>query len=165
MYSVGSRIRGLACCSVSAKNKDFQLSVKVHKSISSQFRSLQNTLGPPIQSNDQQSTQSLRQADVRALLWVVVPHIINFVHVSSPQHSTAVHAYGLCRKTPSMRVVQLLLMLCHFHCQTQFLVLNPDPFQPPRGKMTTLQHFCTSIPGGTIWMAIISPVPHLYRPT
>ena len=50
-------------------------------------RSPQNTLGPPIQSNDQQPTQYLRQADVQVLLGVVVPHIINFCACFSPPNS------------------------------------------------------------------------------
>ena len=61
------------------------------------FRCPQNTLDPPIQSNGQQSTQFLRQADVQVLLLVVVPHIISFVHASPPQASTAVHAYAYPR--------------------------------------------------------------------
>ena len=40
------------------------------------------------------STQFLRQADVQVLLLVVVLHIINFVHASPPQPSTAVHTYA-----------------------------------------------------------------------
>ena len=97
MYSADSQIHGLTHCSVLAKNKVFQLSVKVHESVSLRFRRPQNTLGPPIQSNDQQSTQFLHQADVQVLLLVVVPHIINFVHASPPQPSTAVHAYAMAR--------------------------------------------------------------------
>ena len=62
--------------------------------MSPRVSSPQNTLGPPIQPNDQQSTQFLRQADVQVLLLVVVLHIINFVHASPPQPSTAVNAYG-----------------------------------------------------------------------
>ena len=67
MYSANSRICGLTRCSVSAKNRVFQLSVEVRESVSPRFRRPQNTLGPPIQSNDQQSTQFLCQADVQVL--------------------------------------------------------------------------------------------------
>ena len=59
-------------------------SLQVHESVSPRVSSPQNTLGPPIQPSDQQSTQFLRQADVQVLLWVVVLYIINFVHASPP---------------------------------------------------------------------------------
>ena len=67
-------------------------SLWVRESVSPRIRSPQNTLGPPIQSNDH-ATIILRQADVQVLLLVVVPQIINFLHASPPQPSTAVHAY------------------------------------------------------------------------
>ena len=74
--------------------------------MSPRVHTTQNALGPPIQSNDQQSTQFLPQADVQVLLGVVVPHIINFVYASPPQPSTAVHEavlhfpVGACPQTP-----------------------------------------------------------------
>ena len=78
------------------------------ESMSPRVLSQENTLGPRIQSNDQQSTQSLRQADVQVLLQVVVPHIINFVHAPPSQLSTAVHTYEIetafCGRGRSLKV-------------------------------------------------------------
>ena len=59
------------------------------------------------------------QADVQVLLLVVVPHIINFVHDSPPQSSTAVYAYGrfLLSASTQLLVVQDKFIREAFTCE------------------------------------------------
>ena len=101
MYSADSWIRGLICCSVSAKNKVFQLSVKVHESMSPQVRESAIPQSAeyirPTDSVQRPAIHSVPSSSGRSgstLSGGAAPqHIINFVHASPPQPSTAVHAY------------------------------------------------------------------------